>query len=145
MTFASDLSKFILKAGNRVDTVTRKIVIDLGTAIVLRTPVGNPSQWQSPAPPGYVGGRARANWQYGNGDIPEGVLDTVDLGGNTTVNRIIGNVKASPAASVHWIANNLPYIKPLEEGWSNQAPQGMVRLSVLEFEQVVRNAVKSVN
>lgn len=145
MSFAGDISRFMLKAGKRVDVVTKKIVIDLGTKIVLRTPVGDPSTWQSPAPSGYVGGRARANWQYGNGIMPEGALSIVDKDGSTTINRIIGGVQASKAASIHWIANNLPYIKPLEEGWSNQAPQGMLRLSVIEFEQVVRDAVKNVN
>lgn len=145
MSFSSDLAKFSAKTNSKLDRVVKKIVIDMGTRIVLRTPVGEPSTWQSPAPPGYVGGRARANWQYGNGEMPQGVLDFVDKGGNSTVNKIIGGVQASKAASIHWVANNLPYIKRLEEGWSDQAPQGMVRLTVLEFEQTIRDALKNVN
>jgi hypothetical protein len=145
MSFSSDLAKFSAKTNSKLDRVVKKIVIDMGTRIVLRTPVGEPSTWQSPAPQGYVGGRARANWQYGNGEMPQSVLDFVDKGGNSTVNKIIGGVQASKAASIHWVANNLPYIKRLEEGWSDQAPQGMVRLTVLEFEQTIRDALKNVN
>ena len=34
-----------------------------------------------------------------------------------------------------WISNNLPYIEALEEGHSQQAPHGMVALSLAEAEQ----------
>lgn len=147
MSFSSDIGKFIAKANRNVDSVVRKIVVDLGTSLVMKTPVGNPTLWKNPdgAPAGYVGGAARANWQYGNGTNPEGFLDAIDKGGNATINKIIGGVKSSPTASIHWIANNLPYIERLETGWSKQAPQGMLRLTVTEFEQTVRDAVKNVN
>ena len=40
--------------------------------------------------------------------------------------------------------NSLPYIRPLEyEGHSKQAPAGMVRVSVTEFQTFVDNAVKA--
>ena len=147
MTFATDIAKFLTKTDRRVNSVVKKIVIDLGTKIILRTPVGNPSMWQDPdgAPVGYAGGQARANWQYGNGNMPSGTLDTIDKAGSSTVNKIISGVQASRAASVHWVTNNLPYINRLENGWSRQAPQGMVRLSVMEFKQVVKDAIKNVN
>jgi hypothetical protein len=147
MSFSSDIARFVAKTTRKNNAIVRKIVIDLGTSLVLKTPVGNPTLWQNPegAPEGYAGGAARANWQYGNGEMPEGVLDLIDKGGNSTINRIIGGVQASPAASIHWIANNLPYMKRLEEEWSKQAPQGMLRLTVTEFEQTVRDAIKNVN
>lgn len=147
MSFSSDIAKFAAKTIRKNNAIVRKIVIDLGTSLVLKTPVGNPTLWQNPegSPEGYAGGAARANWQYGNGEMPEGVLDLIDKGGNSTINRIIGGVQASPAASIHWVANNLPYMKRLEEGWSKQAPQGMLRLTVTEFEQTVRDALKNVN
>lgn len=145
MTFSQDLAKFYSKTSRKLDLLVKKVVIDMGTRIVLRTPVGNPELWKSEAPIGYVGGRARANWQYGTGEMPSGILDTIDLGGNNTVNKIVGGVQASKSASIHWVANNLPYIKRLEEGWSTQAPQGMLRLTVLEFEPTIRDALKNVN
>ena len=36
-----------------------------------------------------------------------------------------------------YLANNLPYIRKLEEGSSQQAPAGMVALSVQEFSAIV--------
>lgn len=147
MSFSSDIAKFVAKTNRRNNAIVRKLVIDMGTSLVMKTPVGNPTLWKNPdgAPAGYAGGAARANWQYGNGAMPEGFLDAIDKGGNSTINRIIGGVQASPAASIHWIANNLPYIERLETGWSTQAPQGMLRLTVAEFEQTVRDAIKNVN
>ena len=145
MSFKSDLANFTAKAIRKNNQVVRKIVIDMGTSLVLRTPVGNPSLWQSAPPPGYVGGRARANWQYGTGEMPAGALDAIDTHGNSTINKIIGGIQASKPASIHWIANNLPYIKRLEEGWSKQqAPEGMLRLTVMEFEQTVKSAAEAV-
>jgi len=147
MSFSSDIAKFAAKTIRKNNAIVRKIVIDLGTSLVLKTPVGNPTLWKNPegAPDGYAGGAARANWQYGNGEMPEGVLDLIDKGGNSTINRIIGGVQASPAASIHWVANNLPYMQRLEEGWSTQSPQGMLRLTVAEFEPTIRAALKNVN
>lgn len=147
MSFSSDIAKFVAKTTRRNNAIVRKLVIDMGTSLVMKTPVGNPTLWKNPdgAPAGYVGGAARANWQYGNGAMPEGALDLIDKGGNSTINRIIGGVQASPVASIHWIANNLPYIERLETGWSTQAPQGMLRLTVAEFEPTIRAVLKNVN
>jgi hypothetical protein len=41
----------------------------------------------------------------------------------------------------YYITNNLPYAERLEYGWSGQAPSGMIRLSLAEFEQVLREEV----
>lgn len=35
-----------------------------------------------------------------------------------------------------------PYIRRLEYGWSKQAPQGMVRISVAEWPDIVRKSVE---
>ena len=53
--FALDLKKWTDKAQSNTDTLVREVVIELGTRIVERSPVGNPDLWQSPPPPGYVG------------------------------------------------------------------------------------------
>ena len=164
MSFSSDIAKFVAKTNRRNNAIVRKLVIDMGTSLVMKTPVGNPELWEGFSEArssannyhwlekagffmeGYVGGAARANWQYGNLIMPESVVDAVDTNGTSTINKIIGGVKASPAASIHWISNNLPYIQRLEEGYSKkQAPQGMLRLTVTEFEQTVRDAIKNVN
>jgi hypothetical protein len=57
------------------------------------------------------------------------------LAGQVTLN----GVKCGPPI---YIVNNLPYAIPLEYGHSSQAPQGMVRLAAIEFQQLVDEAVR---
>lgn len=144
MSFTADISKWVAKAKGNADKVVRKVVIDMGSSIIMKTPVGDPDYWQSPPPKGYVGGRARANWQYGNGAMPGGAIDNVDPSGGATIGKIVAGVSTSPSASVHWIANSLPYINRLEDGYSRQAPAGMLKLTVEEFKQTVERAARSV-
>ncbi|WP_330210091.1 hypothetical protein [Pseudomonas sp. AM4(2022)] len=42
--------------------------------------------------------------------------------------------------------NNLPYGPRLEyEGWSNQAPAGMVQITVTEFQMFINKAVSELS
>lgn len=135
--FALDLKAWADKAQSNTDTLVREVVIELGTRIVERSPVGNPDLWQSPPPPGYSGGRFRANWQHGFNDRPQGEIDAIDASGQTSINAITQGAMASPAAGMHYIANNLPYAVPLEEGHSTQAPHGMVALAIVDLGGIV--------
>ena len=141
--FAADISAFVSKAKGRTDLVVKKIVFDIGTKVVMRSPVGDGSLWKYPPPPGYVGGRFRANWQYGYGSIPSGDLPAIDATGGASTVRINAGLATSPAAGIHYLVNNLPYAKRLEDGWSSQAPSGMVGLTVLEFQSITKQAAIS--
>lgn len=144
--FALDISNFVKKAKGNMHAVVRDIVLDVGTRIVMRSPVGDASHWQSPPPKGYIGGRFRANWQYGEGVRPQGTLIAIDPKGNATVVRILAGIKPDAAGKIHWLTNNLPYAQRLEYGWSKrQAPAGMVGITVTEYQTVVRNAAAAVN
>lgn len=145
MTFSLQIDKWVKKSARRMNAVERKVVIDLGTSIVLRNPVGNPTLWKSKPPAGYVGGRSRANWQHSTGFSPR-VFNTTrtDSVGATTIGMITASVAGSPAGSIHWLANGLPYINKLENGSSTQAPQGMVKVSIAQFDGIVREAANSV-
>ena len=136
--FSVDLNKWVTKAKENTDTLAREVVLGLSERIVERTPVGNPTLWKSPPPPGYVGGRARANWQYGHGAPPQGDLPNIDATGQASLSRIAAGLAAAPAEGVHYLANNLPYAQALEEGHSTQAPHGMVALAVVDVEAIVR-------
>jgi hypothetical protein len=72
--------------------------------------------------------------------MPSGTIDAEDPTGQKTIAALTGKVMLSDSAAVHWIANSLPYIVPLEHGWSKQAPAGMVGLTVTEFQQIVKRA-----
>lgn len=96
-------------------------------------------------PKGYIGGHFRANWQIALDQPASGILDEIDAQGIATKNRLTAEVESIYAGSVAHITNNLPYGPRLEfEAWSSQAPQGMVRITVAEFQTMVNNAVKEV-
>jgi len=144
--FALDISAFVKRAKSNMNQVVRKIVLDVGTRIVMRSPVGDASHWQSPPPKGYVGGRFRSNWLYGEGVMPQGTLLSIDPKGNATVARLVAGVKPDAAGKVHWLVNSLPYAQRLEYGWSKrQAPAGMVGVTVVEYQSIVRNAAQEVH
>lgn len=145
MTFALDLKKFADKTDARVNALVRKIVIDVGTSVVLKSPVGDANYWKSPAPAGYVGGRFRANWQYGLGAINSATSEKTDASGASTISAIVGKVDDTPAGQIHYITNSLPYADRLENGWSRQAPNGMVNLTVLEFQPIVDAAARAIS
>ena len=142
MSFSRDIDRFKRKTQDRSGQFVRLLVSKLAESLIFKTPVGDPSRWKSGyAPAGYVGGTARANWQYGNGSIPLSFLDVQDSTGERTLGRLINATRSSDPYSVHYITNNTPYIQELEDGHSTQAPRGMLKTTLLEFRPVF-NAIK---
>jgi hypothetical protein len=143
--FTLDLRRFAARAGGNARLVVKKVVIDCGASIVMKTPVGDPLTWANPgmAPAGYVGGRARGSWQYGRGTATEGEPGGVDASGSGPLGRISAGAQAGDAADVHFITSDVPYMRPLEyEGHSGQAPDGMVRKTISEYQAFVAAAVR---
>jgi len=121
--FANDLAKFEAKTSEKLDLAVRKIALELFSRIIMRTPVDT--------------GRARANWQVAIGTIPSGTLELNDKSGQATINKVQAASMGVVAGDVIYLTNNLPYAVPLEEGYSKQAPAGMVALTVQDFQSVV--------
>uniref|UniRef100_A0AB39ABE1 Tail completion or Neck1 protein n=1 Tax=Pectobacterium phage Amona TaxID=3158137 RepID=A0AB39ABE1_9CAUD len=98
-------------------------------------------------PDGYTGGRFRANWQVGIDNIPTGQIDAVDPSGSKTTAAalsVLSTFKVGTTQRIYFV-NNLPYGYPLEyEGHSKQAPAGMVRISCIEFDNFVKEALGEV-
>lgn len=125
----------IPEGANRLK-VAAAVAID--QTVVMATPVGDPKLWQHPGPKGYVGGRARTNWVVGIGHADSSTTEAVDFATALRTGRtqIEG---AKPGQAVH-ISNNLPYIVPLNEGHSRQAPSGFIEQAVAAGLANVRNA-----
>lgn len=149
--FTADVSAFIAKAQLSMDLVLRKILFDVSTRIVEMSPVGKPELWAANvdrqirglrpiAPKGYVGGRFRANWQFGTGSMPNGTTPDPKPNAAENIARLANQFKDAKCGIDHYLVNNLPYSIPLEYGWSTQAPQGMVRTTIAAFQNMVRNA-----
>lgn len=142
MAFAIDLNNWVVKAKGNVDKAVRRVLIGVSTNIIMRNPVGDANYWKSAPPKGYVGGRSRANWQYGNNVIPGGIIESMDSSGSTTINKLTAQIGSAPTAAIHWFANNLDYIQRLEDGYSRQAPNGMVKITAMEFQRFAAESVR---
>lgn len=188
MSFSLDLARFIEKAKGNAEQVVRKTSLDLISAVIQRSPVGNPELWaanktateynnevarynaalrEDPnnltkagrlkkglkvndsmdlvSGKGYVGGRFRGNWQVTFNSKAVDQLPNIDPNGGATIAAANGVLLGfNSTVGTIWAVNNLPYGPRLEfEGWSSQAPSGMVRISVAEFQSFVDNAVRS--
>lgn len=158
MSFALDIRKFAEKAKGRADLAVKGVVIAFAGKIDERSPVGDAKYWiynrgtkEAPdyvdylayrdPPEGYVGGRFRGNWQLGVGSMPGGVLNRVDPTGERVRAEIGAAIPGEAAGEIYWLANNVPYAQRIENGWSRQAPTGVVGLTVTEFDSFVTAAV----
>jgi hypothetical protein len=142
--FALQISQFVAKAKSNADAVVRKVVIDIADNVVRLSPVGDGAHWASPPPKGYVGGRFRANWQLGINVPRSGVLPDIDPTGAASNARVLAALPPDAAGNVFFLTNNLPYAQRLEDGYSGQAPNGMVMLTVVRWNNIVENAVNGV-
>lgn len=119
------------RAGVAQKTFIRKISIDLLRKIIEKNPVNT--------------GRSRAAWaplftMLGEA-IPEAAPPTL-LPENQGEPE--GSVEESGSDDNYYllIANNVPYVVYLEYGTSDQAPEGMVRISMMELLDELRRTFK---
>ncbi len=133
--FSLEISDFAEQVPEENLRLQKALALDLFTRIVEKNPVGNPDLWQDPPPAGYVGGRSRGNWQIGLNQTTENELNRVDSSGAQTIADGASRIgSAGLPFGVIWIYNNVPYINRLEDGYSSQAPLGMVAVSLAEVE-----------
>ena len=99
-----------------------KIVLELFTRIVLKTPVDT--------------GRARGNWQLSLRSPAEAVLSDTQASANQIIEAGIAKLNTLGFGDTVWISNNLQYITFLEDGSSTQAPTGMVKVSLAEIATI---------
>lgn len=127
-----DIGLWARDAGKNTAKVVRAIEISLSTKIIMKSPVDT--------------GRFRGNW-YPSVNQPTRAVnpDFEDKTGANAIARVAHFVHAlGEQFHVYYIANNLPYAWPLEEGWSKQAPEGMVRTTIAEFNRVVQQEAQNV-
>jgi hypothetical protein len=142
--FTLQLRDFADKTKAKADDLVGLVVVKIAQRLDERSPVGDASYWKSKPPKGYVGGRFRGNWQLGVGSIPVGETGRVDPAGEATLGAIIAEIPTEAAGKVFFLANNVPYAQPLEDGHSRQAPAGVVGLTVTEFRPIVGQAAEAV-
>lgn len=120
------------------EKVVNSTLREMYKRIIERTPVGNPSLWSYPAPKDYKPGTLKASWRLNFSNTirnTQGQFTSsgqlLDSGGITfKIDSDNSNVGAT-------IYNNQPYAQRVETGWSTQAPQGMMRITIAEYTGIV--------
>lgn len=141
MSFSAEISSFASISALNASRLVRAVIIDVAEELVDRSPVGDPDSWNSPAPKNYKPGHFKANWHHKQGSADSSIRDTVDVTGDVSMNQIRSSaLNASKPADTHFLYNNVPYAMALENGHSDQAPNGMVALTVLDFPGIVDRA-----
>jgi len=126
--FALNIANFVDKAKAAPTHVVRKVGLDLASRVVMRSPVDT--------------GRFRANWNVAFGRVDTLTTPSTDQSGGKTIERVRVQLNGWVPGQEIYLTNSLPYAIPLEYGHSkSQAPQGMVRLTVAEFQTFVNAAV----
>ena len=143
--FGALISQWADKKKPDIEKVARGFCINLSTEIIMRTPVGDPLLWKSRAPTGYTGGRARNNW-FSTVAMPSTETTTNKAKtGAAAIAKVRRNAQSLKSGQTFYLTNNLPYIRRLEyEGWSNQAPAGMLRTSLTDAEQALITAINAI-
>lgn len=154
--FGDGVTRYTAKTSNDLRATSRTIVYEMFRRVIMKTPVDT--------------GAARYNWMTslgGDGNSPEVDASGRDRNGTRAIGRVVLAMNHYDGAGMAWLSNGLPYARVLEyglypnppargswvkgKGWvikseggfSRQAPQGMVRVTALEFSGVVRAATAS--
>jgi len=117
MSFSSDISNFNEKTEKAATRIFRGSALSVFGRIILRTPVDT--------------GRLRGNWQVQLNKPAKGTLTT------TKAQSPDAAKKAKLGDSV-FITNNLPYAQVIENGSSKQAPSGMIKVVIAEWQRIVK-------
>lgn len=118
MSFDKDISKFVNKTNKNMTNVFRRSALIVFSSVIKRTPVKT--------------GLARSNWQIGINIQPTGI-QSIGPAIGTSFDRI----DMANAGDKLYMVNNLPYIQALEHGHSKQAPAGMVKVSITNWNGIV--------
>ena len=126
----SQLGKRVKKYKADYEQVAKASLIRVGSQVVQRTPKDT--------------GRAQGNWNSAYGS-PDNSTDDNKKGSDTSIGELRVSVEGLEIGTVFYFTNSLPYIQRLEyEGWSEQAPQGMLRISTQQFPRIVEEEVRKI-
>ena len=125
--FKRDFAALLAKAGGKAVLVVRKTALDLQSQMIDMSPV--------------LTGRFKGNWQAGVGGVN---TDTSAAAGSDAKGRTAVVLEGWKPGQTIYLTNSLPYARPLEYGHSQQAPGGMVRLTVQNYSEALARAVLEV-
>lgn len=146
-SFRASMAKRIAKSKAKTELFYKKLAMEVMKRVIEKSPVQT--------------GRFRANWFVGYGTADTSTSENTDVNGKQTVTAnaaVITGLKVD--GKTIWITNSLPYASVLEygkfgtgdyaterstrDGYSVQAPYGMVRVTLAELSGVARQIATEV-
>ena len=130
MSFAADIRKLAAKTEQRLDQVVRAVRLDAVTLVIEKMPVDT--------------GQARGSVIASIGS-PASSPKILDKTNDTAaaIARAQGSINA-PTDNIFYVTSNIPYMKFLENGSSQQAPLGMFKISAIQLQNAIRKKIKDV-
>lgn len=126
--FLDTINRWTEETEQSIDDVLQTVVLMVGKSVVTLSPVKT--------------GLFKGNWQLTIDGSANSSLIRRDPEGNSTLADIASKTNTFTAGQVAYIQNMVTYGYDLEYGYSNQAPEGIVRVTALKFAQIVEDAVR---
>lgn len=139
--FLDTINEWVEATEKRIDETLQTITIKVGESVIMLSPVDT--------------GRFRGNWQLTIDSTSANSLVRYDQDGSSTLAMLAAKANSFTAGQVAYIQNHVLYGHDLEwgtyngptqkvtaEGFSTQAPAGMVRVTEADFIRIVNDAVR---
>ena len=126
MSFATDLDKAVLNIKGFTEKQVRGTLFGLSSRIIKESPVDT--------------GRFRGNWQASIGSPAPSTTSRLDSTGAGSINDVAVTLQGLKLGQTFYLANNLPYARRLEYGYSKQAPSGFLRINLQRVQLEINKA-----
>jgi hypothetical protein len=141
--FGVDVSNWVEKAGLNNEEVVRATALKLFTSIIVSSPIDE--------------GTFRNNW-FLSGVVPSAEVNPTDNAGSDAgaIAEMTSDLKKLKLWENITLTNNLPYARVIEYGgyigsgpntvggFSKQAPQGVVRVNAVRFQNIINEEAAKV-
>lgn len=123
------IGEAVLNINKRAEKMVRGTIIGCASRIIKRTPVKD--------------GTLRGNWQASIDQPVITTIDRIDPNGAAAATDTAREGQRVKIGAIFYMTNNLPYAAAIEFGSSKQAPEGMMRIEVLETAAAIEaNRIK---
>ncbi|ANA49258.1 hypothetical protein PMW_133 [Pseudomonas phage phiPMW] len=139
--FLDTIYEWVENTESNIDNALQTMVLLIGNSVVTLSPVDT--------------GRFKGNWQLTIGEMAGNSLVRYDPQGTAVLNEMARTVTQFTAGQIAYIQNHVlygndlehglyngPTQKVTEEGYSRQAPEGMVQITASKFQKIVADAVR---
>lgn len=123
------LEKAKLRTADRLNAALQETALSTATRLIDRTPVDT--------------GAAKFHWFVRAAPSESFDKERTDASGQQPKQRAKADVKGFKIGSILWLVNSAPYFTFLEHGSSQQAPAGVVAITIAEIPLLWRRFVQA--